>query len=104
LCLWLSISQISHLYNFNIKLKMLSKILQRGGLMKMRSNGINLAKLMPTVQARAFGAGPYNPLHYKTLKVPEEMPSTEDYYATLKSHHSTPAAPVYNMRHIHPVR
>ena len=70
----------------------------------MKRNGFNLAKLLPQVQARAFGHGPYNPLHYKTLKVPEEMPSTEDYYSTLKSHHSTPAAPVYNMRHIHPVR
>ena len=29
---------------------------------------------------------------------------TEDYYSTIKSVHANPAPPIYNMRHIHPVR
>ena len=29
---------------------------------------------------------------------------TEDYYATIKTMHGEPAGPLYNMRHIHPVR
>ena len=53
---------------------------------------------------RMFSHGPYNPMHYKTVLVPEGMPTTEDYYATIKSTHSTPPPPIYNMRHIHPVR
>jgi len=56
------------------------------------------------VAKRAFSHGPYNPLAYKTMLVAEDMPSTEDYYAIIKSHHSTPPGPIYNMRHIHPVR
>jgi len=53
---------------------------------------------------RTFSHGPYNPLAYKTMLVPEDMPTTEDYYAVVKSHHSSPPSPIYNMRHIHPVR
>ena len=29
---------------------------------------------------------------------------TEDYYATFKNFYSNPPGPIYNMRHIHPVR
>ena len=53
---------------------------------------------------RAFGAGPYNPLAYKSYLVPEKLPSTEDFYGNIKTHHSEPPPPIYNMRHIHPVR
>jgi len=56
------------------------------------------------VAARSFSHGPYNPLHYKTVLAPEEMPTTEDYYEIVKSMHSEPPQPLYNMRHIHPVR
>ena len=52
----------------------------------------------------AFGHGPYNPLHYKSHLVPEELPTTEDIYANVKTFHSSPPPPIYNMRHIHPVR
>jgi hypothetical protein len=71
---------------------MLSKLVQ--------NNSKNLVK----VGSRMFSHGPYNPMHYKTVLVPEGMPTTEDYYATIKSTHSTPPPPIYNMRHIHPVR
>ena len=30
--------------------------------------------------------------------------STEDIYANIKTFHSIPPPPIYNMRHIHPVR
>lgn len=30
--------------------------------------------------------------------------STEDIYANIKTFHSNPPPPIYNMRHIHPVR
>jgi hypothetical protein len=42
--------------------------------------------------------------HYKTIGVDEDLPTTEDYYATIKSAHSNPPPPLYNMRHIHPCR
>ena len=32
------------------------------------------------------------------------LPRTEDMYGILKSHHEDPVQPIYNMRHIHPVR
>jgi len=51
-----------------------------------------------------FGHGPYNPFAFKQMKVPEEMVTTEDIYANIKTFHSNPPPPVYNMRHIHPVR
>ena len=45
---------------------------------------------------RSFSHGPYNPLHYKTVLVPEEAPSTEDYYANVKSIHSEPPPPMFD--------
>ncbi len=30
--------------------------------------------------------------------------SIKDYYATFKNYYSNPPGPIYNMRHIHPVR
>ena len=60
--------------------------------------------MLAPVQSMAFGHGPYNPLHYKSHLVPEELPTTEDIYANIKTFHSTPSPPIYNMRHIHPVR
>lgn len=59
---------------------------------------------MVNSQMRTFAHGPYNPLAYKGLKVMEGMPNTEDFYEVLKSEHSKPPAPLYNMRHVHPVR
>jgi len=53
---------------------------------------------------RSFSGGPFNPLSFKASLVPEELPTTEDIYANIKTFHSNPAPPVYNMRHIHPVR
>ena len=47
---------------------MLSKVIQRS------AKRTNLAKMMLT-QARTFSHGPYNPLAYKTMLLPEEMPS-----------------------------
>lgn len=55
-------------------------------------------------QQMAFSGGPYNPLAFKSSLVPEQLPSTEDIYANIKTFHSNPPPPVYNMRHIHPVR
>jgi len=55
-------------------------------------------------QMRLFSGGPYNPLHFKYCAVPEELPSTEDMYANIKTFHSNPPPPVYNMRHLHPIR
>jgi len=66
--------------------------------------GQKFAKGMAKQQARAFSHGPYNPLVYKTHIVPDELPTTEDIYGTLKTFHSQPPPPIYNMRHIHPVR
>jgi hypothetical protein len=76
---------------------MLSKILNNKRL------GQNLATLAQN-QARCFSHGPYNPMSYKSLKVMEGMPETEDYYEVIKTEHSNPPSPVYNMRHIHPIR
>lgn len=59
---------------------------------------------MSVVAKRNFSGGPFNPLNYKTITTPEGMPTTEDYYATIKTMHGEPAGPIYNMRHIHPVR
>jgi len=53
---------------------------------------------------RCFSHGPYNPMSYKTILTNPEFPDTEDYYQVLKSVHSNPAPPIYNMRHIHPIR
>ena len=53
---------------------------------------------------RMFSHGPYNPLHYKSHLVPEKLPTTEDFYANIKTFHSQPPPPIYNMRHLHPVR
>ena len=66
----------------------------------------NASKLISLInnQKRCFSHGPYNPLHYKTVLVPEGMPSTDEYYSALRSVHSNPPPPIYNMRHIHPVR
>ena len=72
-----------------------------------------LSKLFVTKQAptklvstmmRMFGHGPYNPMKYKTYHVPEKLPTTEDFYANIKTFHSQPPPPIYNMRHLHPVR
>lgn len=62
------------------------------------------AQALTLSQARAFSHGPYNPLHYKSHLVPENLPTTEDYYGNIKTMHSSPPQPIYNMRHIHPVR
>jgi hypothetical protein len=63
-----------------------------------------VSKSLVSKQARAFSHGPYNPLIYKTHIMPEELPTTEDMYANIKTFHSEPPQPIYNMRHIHPVR
>jgi len=84
---------------------MLSKL--SGRAMQMRRSQNLLAKNTKTViplQAMNFGHGPYNPFAFKQMKVPEEMVTTEDIYANIKTFHSNPPPPVYNMRHIHPVR
>ena len=47
---------------------MLSKVIQRSA---KRTNLANLIKN----QSRTFGHGPYNPLSYKTMLVPEELPT-----------------------------
>jgi len=36
--------------------------------------------------------------------LPEELPTTDDFYQMGKDMYSGPPPPVYNMRHIHPVR
>ena len=81
---------------------MLSRMLLKPRMANMAKR--RLARASPIVAARPFGHGPYNPLHYKAVLAPEEMPTTEDYYEIVKSMHSEPPAPLYNMRHIHPVR
>jgi len=53
---------------------------------------------------RTFSHGPYNPMNYKQMKVSEEYPEPEEMYSILKTIHSEPPPPIYNMRHIHPVR
>lgn len=60
--------------------------------------------MLTHAQAMSFSAGPYNPLAFKEHIVPEELPTTEDMYANIKTFHSNPPPPIYNMRHIHPVR
>jgi hypothetical protein len=62
------------------------------------------ANLLLKQNVRCFSHGPYNPMSYKHQAVPEGMPSTEEYYTTVKSMHENPPPPLYNMRHIHPVR
>ena len=89
---------------------MLSKLASRTTQQLGRKNMMQpLAQRNPTmmlspVQRMAFGHGPYNPLSYKSHLIPEELPTTEDIYANIKTFHSNPPPPVYNMRHIHPVR
>ena len=72
-----------------------------------------LSKLTPKVPIskslifnalRWFGHGPYNPLKFKTHHIPEKLPTTDDFYANIKTFHSQPPPPIYNMRHLHPVR
>ena len=60
--------------------------------------------MMTPMQAMAFSHGPYNPANFKHNVLPEELPTTEDMYANIKTFHSNPPPPIYNMRHIHPVR
>ena len=60
--------------------------------------------MLTPMQAMTFSHGPFNPLAYKNSSVPEELPTTEDIYANIKTFHSNPPPPIYNMRHIHPVR
>ena len=60
--------------------------------------------MLTPMQTMAFSHGPYNPLAYKSHVMPEELPTTEDIYANIKTFHSNPPPPIYNMRHIHPVR
>lgn len=40
----------------------------------------------------------------KSTKLLIVICSTEDIYANIKTFHSNPPPPIYNMRHIHPVR
>ena len=55
---------------------MLSKILRRGNLAKaLGSQTAATKQLVGCSSQRAFSHGPYNPLHYKTVLVSEEMPS-----------------------------
>ncbi|CAI2373951.1 unnamed protein product [Moneuplotes crassus] len=61
-------------------------------------------KKMVWLAIRNFGHGPYNPLHYKHAMIPEKLPTTEDMYANIKTFHSEPPPPIYNMRYLHPVR
>ena len=85
----------------------LSKQLTRQALNKTKSGLAQNAlktRALTSVQAMNFGHGPYNPLNFKKMLVPDEMPTTEDIYANVKTFHSEPPPPVYNMRHIHPVR
>jgi len=72
-------------------------------LMKANNYSQNMARMIKFSQM-GFSHGPYNPLHYKSHLVPDELPTTEDLYANIKSMHSEPPQPIYNMRHIHPVR
>ena len=62
------------------------------------------AKKNLSLLTRCFSHGPYNPMHYKHMAVSETMPETEDFYTVLKSAHENPVPPVYNMRHLHPIR
>lgn len=80
-----------------------SKQLTRQIANKSKS-GLLKARSLNSIQAMNFGHGPYNPLNFKKTLVPEELPTTEDIYANIKTFHSNPPPPVYNMRHIHPVR
>ena len=61
-------------------------------------------RLLTPMQAMTFSHGPYNPLAFKGHIMPEELPTTEDMYANIKTFHSNPPPPIYNMRHIHPIR
>ena len=49
---------------------MLSKIISRSTQKRL----VKASDLL-RVQARSFGHGPYNPMAYKTVIVPEEFPS-----------------------------
>ena len=54
---------------------MLSKILRRGNLAKALGSNTATKQLLGCSNQRAFSHGPYNPLHYKTVLVSEEMPT-----------------------------
>jgi hypothetical protein len=45
-----------------------------------------------------------NNYHRKHNKLIKHDYRTEDIYANIKTFHSEPPPPIYNMRHIHPVR
>jgi hypothetical protein len=42
--------------------------------------------------------------NYQRKSIKVNYLSTEDIYANIKTFHSNPPPPIYNMRHIHPVR
>ena len=87
---------------------MLSKLASKQALQQAakpsKATSLLRSNLFAPSQRMSFGHGPYNPLHYKSHLMPEELPTTEDIYANIKTFHSNPPPPVYNMRHIHPVR
>ena len=88
---------------------MLSKLATTRTNLQAARKSLSVAKkanpsMLAPIQRMAFGHGPYNPLSYKSHLVPEELPTTEDIYANIKTFHSNPPPPIYNMRHIHPVR
>lgn len=59
---------------------------------------------MTQFSQRNGGHGPWNPMHFHRKSIPTEFNTTEEMYMSIKTSHETPNTPLYNMRHVHPVR
>jgi len=70
---------IKHILPFLIFQKMLSKSVQNRNhlarALKQQQGAASQNSRLIAVAKRAFSHGPYNPLAYKTMLVPEDMPS-----------------------------
>jgi hypothetical protein len=56
------------------------------------------------ISFKFFSHGPYNPLNYKNKLVSNRRMTTEEHYFELKKNAEYADKPVYNMRHVHPIR
>lgn len=63
-----------------------------------------IKNILNSITKRNFGHGPYNPLNYKKMLVSERRITTEEAYYLSKREKEFNNKPVYNMRHVHPIR
>jgi hypothetical protein len=54
--------------------------------------------------SKKFSHGPFNPMNYKNKLVSNKKLTTEEKYYYLKREQEYGEMPIYNMRHVHPIR